>query len=115
MHRKRLEAAQDVRSPVLTAFVLQHVAAIATLHKDSGEPRSAKQREQAAMLLGFVEARLKSLGACRDYTERQEHDRVVAALRGALGKRLDELMALGAQWTEEAAVALASQHVKTPL
>ncbi len=107
-----LEAAQDVRSPVLTAFVLQHVAAIATLHQDSGEPRSAKHREQAAMLLGFVEMRLKSLGACRDYTERQEHDRVVSALREALGERLDELIALGAQWTEEAAIALASQHVK---
>jgi predicted ATPase/DNA-binding XRE family transcriptional regulator len=109
-----LEAAQDVRSPVLTAFVLQHVAAIATLHQGSVEPRPA-HGEQAAMLLGFVEMRLKSLGACRDYTERQEHDRVVSVLREALGKRHDELMALGAQWTEEAAVALASQHVKTAL
>jgi len=105
-----LEAAQDVRSPVLTAFVLQHVAAIATLHNGSVEPRPAKQ-EQAAMLLGFVEARLTSLGAWRDYTERQEYERVLVALRTALEERLDELMALGTQWTEEAAVALASQHV----
>ncbi len=105
-----LEAAQDVRSPVLTAFVLQHVAAIATLYKGSVEPQPAK-REQAAMLLGFVEARLTSLGAWRDYTERQEYERVLVALRTALQERLDELMALGAQWTEEAAVALAFQRV----
>jgi len=105
-----LEAAQDVRSPVLTAFVLQHVAAIATLYSGSVEPRPAKL-EQAAMLLGFVEARLTSLGAWRDYTERQEYERVLVALRTALEERLDELMVLGAQWSEEAAVALASQHV----
>ncbi len=105
-----LEAAQDVRSPVLTAFVLQHVAAIAALQKDSDEFRPPKQREQAAMLLGFVEERLRSLGARRDYTERQEYERVLAALRTALGEHLDESMALGAQWTEEDAVALALRH-----
>ena len=40
-------------------------------------------------------------------TERQEHDRVAGALSRALGERVDELMAHGAQWSEEAAVALA--------
>ena len=104
-----LEAVQDVRSPVLMAFVLQHVAAIAALQGRSDEPRPAKQWEHAATLLGFVEARLQSFGACRDYTERQEYDRVVAALRKSQGERTDELMALGAQWNEEAAVALASR------
>ncbi len=102
-----LEAVQDVRSPVLLAFVLQHVAAIAALHGGSSDPQPAKQREYAATLLGFVDARLRSFGACRDYTERQEYDRVVAALRTAQGERIDELMALGERWGEEAAVALA--------
>jgi predicted ATPase/DNA-binding XRE family transcriptional regulator len=103
-----LEAARDVSAPVLTAFVLQHVAAVAALQDDSSEPGPAKKLEEAAMLLGFVEARLSALGVRRDYTERQEYERVVAALRSALGERLDKLIALGAQWTEEAAVALAA-------
>ena len=98
-----LEALQDVRSPVLLAFVLQHLAAIGALESTS----RANDREHAATLLGFVEARLRSFGACRDYTERQEHDRVAGALSRALGERVDELMAHGAQWSEEAAVALA--------
>lgn len=104
-----LEAVQDVRSPVLMAFVVQHVAAIAALQSGSSEPGLPKQCEHAATLLGFVEARLQSFGACRDYTELQEYDRVVAALRKTQGERIDELMALGAQWSEEAAVALASR------
>jgi len=65
------------------------------------------------MLLGFVEGQLQSLGARRDYTERQEHERVVAMFRSAFGERLDELMALGAQWNEErAATALNSESFR---
>jgi predicted ATPase/DNA-binding XRE family transcriptional regulator len=100
-----LQAARDVRAPVLTAFVLQHVAAIMALARYSGAPR-LKNLERAAMLLGFVETRLQSLGACRDYTEHQEYERIFAALRRSLGERLDELMTVGAQWSDEAAVAL---------
>lgn len=100
-----LEAARDVHAPVLTAFVLQHFAAIAALQSGSGEPSRAKKLEHAATLLGFVEMRLRSLGARRDYTEQQEYERVVEALRQALGERLDELMALGAQFTEEGIAA----------
>jgi predicted ATPase len=102
-----LDAARDVRAPVLTAFVLQHVAAIAALGGGSGESRPPKNLERAAMLLGFVDARLRSLGARRDYTERQECERAVAALRSALGERLDELTALGEQWNEERAAGVA--------
>jgi predicted ATPase/DNA-binding XRE family transcriptional regulator len=101
-----LQAARDVHAPVLTAFVLQHVAAIAALARGPGGPRPTNL-ERAAILLGFVEARLKSLGACRDYTELQEHERVVAALRASFGERLETLTTLGAQWSEEASVALA--------
>jgi tetratricopeptide (TPR) repeat protein len=104
---RALEAAREIHAPVLTAFVLQHVAAAGALQGESGEPHPAKKLEQAAMLLGFVEARLKSLGVRRDYTERQEYERVVVALRSALREGLDKLMALGAQWSEEAAVAVA--------
>jgi hypothetical protein len=63
--------------------------------------------DEAAMLLGFVDARLGSFGYRRDHTERQEHERATTYLRGALGERLDQLTALGAQWSEDVAVALA--------
>ncbi len=102
-----LDAARDVRSPVLSAFVLQHFAAIASLQHTLDDHPLGRKLEQAAMLLGFIEARLRSLGARRDYTERQEHERVVAVLKSALGEQLDKLMALGAQWSEEAAATAA--------
>jgi predicted ATPase/DNA-binding XRE family transcriptional regulator len=104
-----VEAARDVRSPVLAAFALQHVAAIAALQGTPGEPDAPRKLEPAAMLLGFVEARLKALGARRDYTERQENERVLTVLRNELGDRLDELTALGAEWGEEAAVSMCAR------
>jgi predicted ATPase/DNA-binding XRE family transcriptional regulator len=104
-----LAAARDIQTPVLTAFVLQHIAAIAALQGGS-EKSGPAELEQAAMLLGFVEARLTALGGRRDYTERQEHERVVTALKDALGDRLDGLMALGAQWSEESAAAALSAY-----
>ena len=59
------------------------------------------------MLLGFVNARLAELKAGREYTEQQEYARIVAALRDDLGEKLDSVMALGAEWTEDGAVAVA--------
>src|SRR5262249_23986457 len=85
--QEALEAARDVHSPVLTAFALQHVAAIAALQGGSGEPGRTTRLENSAMLMGFVEERLRSLGARRDYTERQEYDRVAIELRKGLGDR----------------------------
>ena len=105
--RQALTAARDVRSPVLTAYVLQHIAAIAALQSLEGEAVPVKDLEEAAMLVGFVDARLRTLGAQRDYTERQERERVAAALGHALGKRCDELVGLGAQWSEEVAATVA--------
>jgi predicted ATPase len=102
-----LEAARDVRATVLTAYVLQHVAAIAALQRRSQDPVAQQKLEKAAMLLGFVEARLTSLGALRDYTERQEYERALTALRTALGERLDEMIPLGTLWNEDAAAAVA--------
>ena len=104
-----VDAARDVRSPVLAAFALQHVAAIAALQSVPDEASAARKLEQAAMLLGFVEARLKALGARRDYTERQENERVLTALRRAFGDRVDQLMTIGAEWGEDAAVSMCAR------
>ena len=94
-----LEAARDVRTPVLSAYVLQHFAAMAALQ--------GRKLEQAATLLGFVDARLTSLGARRDFTERQEHERAIAVLKSTFREQLEKLMALGAQWSDEAAATAA--------
>ncbi len=105
--RQALAALGDVKQTVLTAFVLQHLAAVGALQKYPDKRSAHEGRERAAMLLGFVDARLKSLEAQREYTERQEYERVSAALEISVGTRLREAMALGAEWTEDGAVAVA--------
>jgi len=102
-----LTAVRDVKRTVLTACVLQHIAALAALQGYSDERRTRDAKERAAMLVGFVDARLAALETHREYTERQEYERIVGVLRPALGGRLDEVMALGAEWTEDGAVAVA--------
>jgi predicted ATPase len=92
-------ANRDVQGTVLTAFALQHVAAVGALRDRS---------EDAAALLGFVDARLTALEAPREYTEQQEYERMLRALRAAFGEEeLRELMARGAEWIEDGAVNVA--------
>ena len=67
-----LTAVQDMKRTVLTACVLQHIAAVATLQNHANKRHANSARERAAMLLGFVDARLAELEARREYTERQE-------------------------------------------
>jgi predicted ATPase len=105
---RALLAACDVGGTVLTAYALQHVAAVEGLRPYSDDRRAEQARERAAMLLGFVDARLTSLEARREFTEKQEYERILRALRSALGKsKLSDLMLLGSKWTEDGAVALA--------
>jgi hypothetical protein len=98
---------RHVKLTVLSACMLQHLAAVAALQKYPDKNSAAQGRERAAMLLGFVDARLASLEVQREYTEQQEYDRVMSALSVSIGSRLKEVMALGAEWTEEGAVAVA--------
>jgi predicted ATPase/transcriptional regulator with XRE-family HTH domain len=105
--RQALVAVRDVKQTVLMAYVLQHLAAVAALQPRSENRGVDAARKRSAMLLGFVDAWLTKLEAPREYTERQEYDRVVAALRTVLGDRLESTMAHGAQWTEAAAVTVA--------
>jgi predicted ATPase/DNA-binding XRE family transcriptional regulator len=102
-----LLAARECKATVLTAYVLQHLAAVGTLTSYANKRRAEEGFERAAMLLGFVDARLAELEARREFTEQQEYDRMSVALRGMLGRRLDSVMALGAEWSEEGAVAVA--------
>ena len=104
---RALTAARDVKATVLTAFVLQHLAAVGTLQRYSDKQAAEDGRGRAAMLLGYVDARLKALDARREYTEQQEYERVIFALRDAFAQRLDQVMELAAEWTEDGAVAIA--------
>jgi hypothetical protein len=88
-------------------YVLQHCAAAAALGAHNGKRKTKEILERSAMLIGFVDARLKTLEGRREYTEQQEYERVTAFLREALGKRLENVMVLGAEWTEDGAVAVA--------
>ncbi|HEY1655217.1 MAG TPA: hypothetical protein VGF86_08905 [Candidatus Tumulicola sp.] len=67
------------------------------------------------MLLGFVDARLGALEACREHTERQEYERMKAALHRALSEgKLRDLMDQGAAWDEDGAVAVALESSLLP-
>jgi hypothetical protein len=103
---RALAAARDVKATVLTAYILQHFAAAAALEPALDDINS-DSAERAAMLLGFVDARLANLKAQREFTERQEYERTLAAISDRFGERGSELVALGAHWNEDKAIAVA--------
>jgi hypothetical protein len=58
------------------------------------------------LLLGYVDTRLVSLEAHREYTEQQEYDKLHAALRETFGDHeLTKLMHEGSAWSEDQAAA----------
>ena len=56
--------------------------------------------------MGYVDAHLGALGALREYTEQQERNRMLSALRALLGEEhVAKLMLDGSTWSEDRAVA----------
>ncbi|HLY03781.1 MAG TPA: adenylate/guanylate cyclase domain-containing protein [Candidatus Cybelea sp.] len=103
--RAALTDALDLQYRVVAVLALQHLAAIAALEPNAGTDGAAA-RVRAARILGFVDARLAALNVARDFTERQEYDRLSARLR----EELDEDAARkhgeeGRAWNEDRAVA----------
>jgi len=103
--KEALTAALDLQYRVIVVLALQHLAAIAALEPNAAADAGAAQI-RAARILGFVEARLAELDAARDFTERQEYDRLSARLRevldeAAVRKHSEE----GKGWNEDRAVA----------
>jgi len=98
-----LKVAREVQATVLTAYILQHFAAIGTLDQRSEPAQQKLSLERSAMLLGFVNARLAALQSGREYTEQQECDRIIEVLRNRVGERLDTLMLLGEAWSDDGA------------
>lgn len=100
--REALEMARDVHYDVAALWAMQHLAAGAAL-----EPHH--ERERAARVLGYVDARLATLETHREYTEQREYDMALSALREALGAdRVVTLMDEGRGWNEDQATAEAT-------
>jgi len=86
-------------------WTLQHLAAIAVLSERGANAASLRR---AANILGFLDESIKQTGD-RFYTEQQEYDKMIFALRTALGEgELAKLMADGKEWSEDQAIAEAS-------
>ncbi|HEY5425204.1 MAG TPA: tetratricopeptide repeat protein, partial [Candidatus Tumulicola sp.] len=104
--REGLTLAEERHMEVQIAWAVQHLAAIAALrHGEVQSESAAKDRRRAARILGFVDARLIALETSRKYTEQQERDALLTALREAIGAAaLDDLMAAGAAMSEDRAV-----------
>jgi predicted ATPase/class 3 adenylate cyclase len=104
--REGLAAARDAQFAVLVALTLQHLAAVAALRPTQDAVRARDDCTRAARLLGYADARLTALEALREYTEQQEYDKLLPALRDALGAdECAKLMNEGSTWSEDQAVA----------
>ncbi len=102
--RDALGPMRDAQDAPMIAHTLQHFAAVLALPGGGGAPDFTR----AARLLGYVDSRLTALDAGREYTEQQEYDKVLAALRDALGAdKLAKLMEEGGVWSEDEAVTQA--------
>ena len=103
--RKALTLSRDAQAEISVAVIVQHLATVAGLRPTSGAP-SCEDRFRAARLLGYADARLAALEVVREYTEQQEHDKLLPALRDAIGEpELTTLMGEGSAWSEDRAVA----------
>jgi hypothetical protein len=99
---------RDAQREATLAFTLQHLAAIAALRPKDDPHQAQDDAARAAGLLGYVDARAATLGALRENTERQEREKILIALREALGPdELERRMNEGRAWSEDRAVAQA--------
>jgi MalT-like TPR region len=95
-----LAAASD--SAKQFAWAAQHLATIAALAQHHDNAARTAAFKCAARVLGFVDRRLSELEQPRDFTEKQEYDRIIGVLRPYFGAQLDELMREGARQSLEA-------------
>jgi hypothetical protein len=82
------------------AWATQHLSAVAALRPVFDAAHAVEQRRRAARLVGFVDARVAEYGLHRDFTERREHEQILAAVRETLGAETDALIDEGSNWTE---------------
>ena len=98
--------AGDVYYEVALVWALQHLAAVGALRPNTEKQHARVDRERAARLLGYADARLAALEALREYTEQQEYEKVNAVLRQTFNEdELSRSIKEGRGWTEHQAVA----------
>jgi len=70
-------------------------------------PKHAREDERrVARLLGYADARLTNLESSREFTEQQQYEKMLAALRAPVDtEELAALMREGSLWSEDQAVA----------
>ena len=103
--REALELAREHHVDALTAHALQNLAAIGALRPRVDPTHAAAARGAAARILGFVDARLASMGSARPHAPAQQYVGMLAMLRDALGTdAVASLMADGTSMTQEQAV-----------
>ena len=111
--QEALTLATDAQFAVLTAFALQHIAAVGILGSRRRADGKNDATAQSARLLGFVDSRLEALTASREYTEQREYDEIMQVLRDGFDEsELAALMAEGTDWDEDRAVAEASRQTR---
>jgi hypothetical protein len=94
--RNGLRVARQAQVDQLVAIEPQHFALLAG---GGGDAR------RGAQLLGYVDVQYATLGLHRDPTEQLGYDKLMAALRVALGaNEIAQLAAEGAAWSEDQAV-----------
>jgi predicted ATPase/DNA-binding XRE family transcriptional regulator len=100
--REALVLAADGDSAKHVAWAAQHLAAIAALGPRHHDEARTEALKRAARVLGFVDRRLTELEQPRDFTEKQEYDRLAGVLRRDLGAQLDGLLREGARQSLDA-------------
>ncbi len=83
-------------------WALHHLAAIEALRPRDAEDEYSLLR--AARIMGHVDARLAEIGRKRDYTDRQEYERVLAALGSLEVAQREAAFAAGAAMTQAEAI-----------
>jgi tetratricopeptide (TPR) repeat protein len=103
--REALRLARVAEVEIDVVFALQHLATVAALRPPDDDRPAAADRESAARLLGYVDARLAALGVVREVTEQDLYDKALSALRANLeSSTLAGCIEAGGAYSEERAV-----------
>jgi predicted ATPase/class 3 adenylate cyclase len=106
--QESLRLACNVRNEMIALFALQHLAAIAILSKSKAEKDVGESHARAARLIGYVDARIDAIETLREYSEKQEYEAMVTAMRKSLGAEYEVVCSEGRTWTQAEAIAEAS-------
>jgi len=99
-----LAISRRMQFPLQAGWALQHLAAILVLQSQAG-PKAMATITRAARVAGFVEARYAELGTDLEPTDKQENERLHAALRASLpAADLEFALTAGATMSEEEAI-----------